>query len=300
MLTHEPAASLPGAHHTGLGYLIVAHRLPDQVLRLVTTLRRSSSGPIAVHIDRSARRSFAVVAATLAAMPDVLVFSARRVAWGHYSIVEAIFDTARELLRQYPALSHVKHLSGQDYPLQPLAQFEVLVAAHAGQSLMDSHDVTGPGRESQAEHVRYRYFTRLRRNWLRWPLPRRLPPMRFHGGSAFWCLARAHLAYVLALPSQDLHFFRGTLAADELVFQTLLANSPHRAAIVPMDVTWTSWPAGAASPATLDQRHFSVMIASGAFFARKFDPDHDAAVLDRIDHRLAQRTTANLSQTAPR
>src|SRR5438105_3844512 len=107
-----------------VGYLVVAHRGPTQVLRLLAAIRKQSDGPIAVHIDLKARQSFRPFQAPMQQLGRVLILSTRRVYWADYSIVAAVLDSLAAFLSRYPEVAHVKHLSGQDYPIKPLSVFE--------------------------------------------------------------------------------------------------------------------------------------------------------------------------------
>jgi hypothetical protein len=46
------------------------------------------------------------------------------------------------------------------------------------------------------------------------------------------------------------------------------------------------WSAAAPNPETLTLEHLPAILASGTHFARKFDPDRSAALLDALDARL--------------
>lgn len=265
-----------------VAYLIIAHDDPSQLLRLVRALRRDTERPIVVHIDRRARSHMGEVSAVLGGLSNVAVISAVRVSWGHFSLVEAMLAGLGEVLRRFPQACHIKHLSGHDYPIRGLADFEAFVDGYDRCSLIDHHPLPQPGRECQLEHVAYRHFTRLRRNWLRWPLPRTIRPGEYHVGSAFWCLAREHAEYLLALPPTAWQPFRPMLASDEIAFQSLLVHAPCRRDLVSVDLTWSPWRAGAPGPETIVD-DLPEMSASNCWFGRKFSSDASAIVLDRID-----------------
>lgn len=266
-----------------VGYLIVAHHKPGQLLRLVETIRRSSAAPVVVHVDRRARALDGAVEA-LRRMRDVVPVSAERVSWGHFSIVRAALAGLRVTLDRFPQVQHVKHLSGQDYPLRPLSEFESYVSGMPMRSIMQCQPLPCPGWENEFAHVEYRYLTRSRRRSLRWPAKRRLPPgLHVHFGSAFWCIARHHAEFVLGVPRAKYRLFEGALAADELFFQTLIMNSPFAAEVLDATLTFGKWSDAAPSPDVLTAQDFPDLLASGCFFGRKFDDAIDDTVLDRLD-----------------
>jgi hypothetical protein len=106
-------------------YLVTSHRNPQQVVRLVTALRRSSSdGQIVVHHDAS--RSV-LDAGALSGMKDVhqLPFS-MPVNWGDFSIVEMNLRCLDWITRNLD-FDWLVLLSGQDYPIRPLPEFEQFI-----------------------------------------------------------------------------------------------------------------------------------------------------------------------------
>ena len=269
-----------------VAYLILAHREPDQVVRLVKRLRAQSDGPILVHIDRKARRRFETAVGAIEALPRVSAISSRRIYWGHFSIVQAALTGLHELLRSNPDVTHIKHLSGQDYPIKPLRAFEAHLAASGERSHMDLVALPAPwGPDGGYGRVLYPHVRRTRRLYVRIPIRRRLPSgIRFHGGSAFWCLARAHAEYVLAQTAPLQRFFRWADISDEMFFHTALMNSPHADEVADEELTHVSWPSGEAeSPLVLDLPDLPALLASPAFFARKFAPETGAAILEALD-----------------
>lgn len=256
-----------------IGYLILAHRDPRQLQTLVTDLRAQTDGPILVHLDLKARPLFSDCVAALERLERVVVISRRAVHWGGFSIVQATLDGARELLARWPEVSHVKHLSGQDYPIRPLAEFEAWVGALGGRSAIDHNPL--PYSEWGAAGG----LDRVDRVWLyrgkhrvAWPLRRALPPgVTFHGGSAFWCLARAHLQHVLDRRDALAALFRRSFIPDETYFHTLVLNSPYREEVVNFPLTLTLWRSNASSPQILTVWDLDQILQAEGFFGRKFD-----------------------------
>lgn len=146
-------------------------------------------------------------------------------------------------------------------------------------------------------------------------------PMVLCGGSQWWTLTPAAVQHVLAsLADRRVRdYFRYTDGPDEIVVQTLLYNSrfreqlrghsayeawsrSERTGMLPETLfngRYIDWsperherpPEGGAArgPATLDDRDFDALTASGALFGRKFHPVRSAALLDRIDAELLER-----------
>lgn len=264
------------------GYIILAHHKPRQLARLVRALRAESDGPIFIHVDRRAPQMFAQAADILQGVPDVTLRSVHKVSWGGFGIVAAALEGLSHLLAD-PSVSHIQHLSGQDYPIKPVRAFEAMVMAAPDTSFMECRALPRSDwpPDGGMYRIRHRYLKCGVRP-IRLPVRRQLPPgITFYGGSAFWCLTRAHAEFALA--SELRAFFQHAFVSDELFFQTVLMNSPWRGAIVDKPMCYTSWSGNARSPKTLGQQDLEALMRVPQYFARKFDTDNDNAVLDQLD-----------------
>lgn len=103
-------------------YYISAHHKPDQLRRLIGTLRRGSPGAcIVLHLDAS---KGLIDPAEFSGLPGVhLVPEPTQVKWGLYSQLEMNFNTLSWMLDNL-SFDWVANLSAQDYPLQPLEAIE--------------------------------------------------------------------------------------------------------------------------------------------------------------------------------
>ena len=102
-----------------VGYIIVAHALPDQVVRLVGRLR-SDNASFFIHVDRrSPQPVMAVVERELGGAPDVQLLPRHRCGWGTFGQVLASLEGIRAVLQAPEPLDYAVLLTGQDYPLRP-------------------------------------------------------------------------------------------------------------------------------------------------------------------------------------
>jgi hypothetical protein len=271
-----------------VGYLIIAHHKPLQLLRLVHAIRAQSEGPIIIHLDRKSLRNFRNVIRDLEAIRHVSTISKRRIAWGQFSIVEAALDCMSALCGEFPHISHIKHLSGQDYLIKPIIAFEQLMMERRGLSSVDIHRLpwTYWSDRGGFERVEYTYF-RIGRRFFRFS-KRRLPyDVTFYGGSQFWCISREHCRYVLAEADKWRPLFRHSLIPDEMYFHTVLMNSKFADEIINEQITYVRWVGDAASPSLLGLEDLPELIRSRAYFARKFDICQDPRIIEALDQQLA-------------
>jgi hypothetical protein len=118
-----------------------------------------------------------------------------------------------------------------------------------------------------------------------------------YGGSTWWALtpdACNHIIDFIENNSAVVEFFVNTVCPDEMVFQTIIGNSPFRNS-VRRNLTYADWFSPGRKPAIIDERHIEIFEASKAgiiaddcygkgelLFARKF-PDNSDRLVNRID-----------------
>lgn len=283
-----------------IGYLIVAHQKPRQLLRLVRVIRAQSEGPIIVHLDRKSVGNFRDVVPHLQSMRHVRAISARRVSWGHFSIVQAALDCMSALCSEFPGISHIMHLSGRDYPIKPIAAFEQMMNDRRNRSSMDLRRLpcVGLGERDGFDRLEYIYFF-VARKFFRLA-KRRLPKdLTFYGGSQFWCLAREHCLYALTEADKWRHLFRHSLIPDEMYFHTILMNSKFSELLINEQITHAHFVGNAAHPSLLGLEDLPSLIRSSAYFARKFDVDADPHIMDALDRQFGIGTAEQATKSGP-
>ena len=299
-----------------VAYLIASHTLPDQVLRLASVLRRGSPGAsLVLHHDD---RSCSIDRAELNALDVRLVEPPTAVEWGESSQLEMVLRCLRWNL-DHTDFDWLVLISGQDYPIRPIAQIERSLADAAVDALIETCPCERPGLLSAVDEFAGRYHFRWRRtessavsslaqaasrkgSFIRtralpsgtWVGVRALrspfgPGLVCRRGSDWFNLSRAAVeavdAFVSARPDVLRHY-RRTLHPTESFVQTVLANSPSMR--LSGDYRrYTKWGApNQTGPQVLRMSDLDAMVESGWDFARKFDETVDRAVLDEIDRRV--------------
>jgi CTP:molybdopterin cytidylyltransferase MocA len=121
-------------------YLILAHRAPAQVARLVRRLHHRQSR-VWVHVDR--RADEAAFRRYLAPLGVRFVRDRQAVYWGTFSLVAATRAGLRAIRSAGEGFDHLVVLSGQDYPLVGTQALLTTLAAHRTESLV-SYAALGP------------------------------------------------------------------------------------------------------------------------------------------------------------
>lgn len=280
-----------------VAYLIMGHRDPDQILRLIHALRDSAAFFV-VHIDkRVGDQVFAPLRDYATAHPEVLL--ARRIPcyWGGAGIAEAMIECVKTTVASGKDFDYAILLSAQDYPIKSASQIEEFLTRNKGAEFIESFQLNKPNRWTphggafQAmNRVRYwTFFIRSRPFHLR--IPRKFPlGWEPFGGSQWWGLSRECIQYLddfLRRNRGVVQYFKHVFIPDESLFQTVISNSRFRDRIVNDDLRHIDWERpNPKYPRTLDMEDFETLRASPKLFARKFDSERSRECLERIDTEL--------------
>jgi hypothetical protein len=290
-------------------YIVLSHRNPEQVQRLIRALREGPAARVLVRHDQRGERLGAAEIEAAGGEPVEDDIDFEWAAWPH---VEVLLACLREAVARHdPDWALV--LSGQDYPLRPLAEIE----SELGASLLDGR--LGAVREVEEERpaagddefflrARYRHYTRPRAmpdlpGAMR-PLiyARELPPLvgvrriapapvPLVFSSDWLTLGRRAITTVLAAADNGrlMRYFRRVAVPSESLFASVLLNNDsltierdHRRVA---DFAYE----GAVHPEVLTSADYDRLVASGADFARKFDAAVDSHILDLLDEHRRRR-----------
>jgi hypothetical protein len=282
-----------GIQHVIIAYLILAHRYPDQLARLIDRLPVTS--PILVHFDaRADPRDWSEVQAIAALRANVQLVRRHRCYWGSFGIVAGTVELVASLVDSQRRFDYAVLLSGCDYPIKSNIEIETYLEARSGREHIECFPLDEPNRWDNddgplAGRSRYRnYYLSIRSRTFRIRANRRPPlGLRLHCGTQWWALSAACIRYCHAFLREHpayLRFFRSTAIPDEAVFQTIIASSPFRQAISGREPTLAIWGRPEPPfPATLTLGDWDELVASPFLFARKMDPALSAQLMNRLD-----------------
>ncbi len=226
-------------------YVVLAHADPQQLLRLLAALDRSS--PKFVHFD--ARYGDP--------LPDIAEYNAEYVAprikcfWGGFTLMEAT-RLASEFALQRCASRRFVLVSGACFPIMGPSEVLEFFEANQRQEFIDYFFLTEASpryaRKQGEFWVSEEHFERGPRTRLAAKalargltgllrlLPDRKPAFgeRVAFGSNWWALTRDCLEYACSQSRtrRDIEqFLRWTQSPEEMLFHTLIANSPYAAAV---------------------------------------------------------------------
>jgi hypothetical protein len=296
-----------------IAYVLLAYHKPEQLARLVRRLSSDSAG-FFIHVDR--RVSIAPFKAALrATKSSPITFIKREVSrWGSMGCVRAILNGMMEVLQGSGCYDRLVFLSGQDYPLRSNAKILEFFETHRDTDFMRCSRL--PCQDFWAGgmyRIDHYTFHVVGKRWMTCPplaepgsLKRRLanvlaglyfPRRRVlpsyvapYAGDTWFDLtadaAKYVLQFVRAHPDY-LKFHRYTHIPEESFFQCILMTLPDegmRHTLVNECPRFTKpLPPGIPHPKTLTVEDLAELRLTNKLFARKFDMEADAGVLDVLD-----------------
>jgi hypothetical protein len=273
-----------------IAYVISAYRRPDHLVRLVHRL----AGPdvrFFVHVDQKTREeTYRSMVEGLAGLGTTVTLLPRHAChWGGFGHVRASLKGLAAIAASRFDPDYVILLSGQDYPIKANAAIREFLAERDGRSSFLYFPLPTPNWSGGGLPRFHNWHLRWRRVHVRLPRRRRLPlGLVPWGGSAYWIMSRRGYLVVQSFVSEHpeyVRFFEHVDIPDEIFFQTILLNSAVAAECDDIRLHYTEWDRTPA-PAILTMEDYPHLVESPCLFARKFDPEVDAEVLDLIDERL--------------
>ena len=283
-----------------LAVLVLAHKNPGQIQLLVDTLLRENCS-VFVHIDKKAGSLFRDFFRQNTGRPQLYLYSRYKVYWGSYNQIRATFFLLGEAYNRVD-FDFVRLISGQDLPARPLKEFFAFLESNRAHSffsysaLPDTKNWSGNGGLDRVEWFWITNFPRRlgfffnKLNVLihmvqdRFGLRRR-SRTRWFGGANWFTLNREMAGYVceqIKTKPETLKRYRNTRLADEIILQTILMNSRYAPQVVNATLSFVDWHTGPEYPRTFTAGDHHRIVASGEFFARKFDSQKDTGIIQKI------------------
>jgi hypothetical protein len=296
--------------------LILAHQRPHQLARLLHVLDHPRLR-LYLHIDRRARMSDFQRTLDMADAPAPALLERRRTRWGGAEVVDVVLEGLERGLAE--GCDYFLLVSGQDFPLQSPESLIGLLAEAPDRTYMAHWGLPterwrfgGRDRlEFYAHNILGRRETciptgedvgRLSRrgralNGALRLLDARKPPRAFpgylrpYGGWSWWNMSGAAARYVVEFVRDHPGYRRYhefTLSADEIFFHSILCGTSFAQTheVLNDSLRFTIWSPGSSHPDVLTSDKLPQLLGSEMLFARKFDEELDAAVLDQLTARI--------------
>jgi len=247
-----------------IAYLVLVHRNPRLLERAIRTLSSKNSA-FFVHVDRKSNlREFSGVNG------DNTFFCGQRIPvyWGEYSQVEATLLLIQQALHSSTSYDYFILLHGSDYPLRNSDYIQSFLEENCGAEFISAVKMPAPGYPlSKINKLRYpsnkpvrRFVSRAlgklglaERNYMK-----HIGRLDAYAGDACWALSRDACKHVLGFLDNNPQveaYFRNTFTPDEVLFHTVLGNSPFLPRFK-RSLLYTDWPQSLHNhPAMLNNEH---------------------------------------------
>jgi glycosyltransferase involved in cell wall biosynthesis len=270
-------------------YLILAHKNPTQLLRIVKALD-ADYVRFFVHIDAKCdEQPFREVLSCR----DNVYFTSHRfnVNWGGFSMLEATFRLISDMLKFSELPDYVHLISGMDFPIKSKQDILDFFKLHNGKNFIETFSLPTP---------RWQYFgmNRVLYNWkidtlgltaayddvAKQQPQNALPDFKLYGGSQWWSLTGNCIEMLLNMynsKNEIINFFRSTFCPDEMLFQTAICNSQFKQTVADENMRKIDW--GKGTPKIWRNEDYYKFISCKELFARKFDAEIDSKIIDRLE-----------------
>jgi hypothetical protein len=267
-------------------FLIAAHAKPEQFLRLVNALDYPHFD-IFAHINLKADER-------LFYHPRV-IFVKERIpcCWAHWTFTEAEINLLKTAYKHPQSYKYYSFITGQDYPIKSNEEIYSILS-NSDKELINC--TSNPMVHWHKRYQRYHFMKDNLRHKMAQQvfrvLNRILPPRKFpagytpYFGSSWWTLTEECAGYVLDVIEKEkkfCEFFRYATCVDEMFVHTIIGNSKFIKNTTDA-LRYIDWSERRSNPKVLKYpEDFDKICHSKAIFARKFDTNVDAVILDKID-----------------
>ena len=288
-------------------YLIIAHHHFDMLARLIRALD-SEHADFYIHINRSVRDFDEKAIRSAAVKSGVQIFRKYKITWGADTQIRCELFLMEQAMKGRYDYYHL--LSGVDIPLKTSVEIEAFFEGQDKSFLevKQETDLTGTlervryfyplqpliGRQKTGRGWRYLLLDQLAYESLK--LQKMLgvdrtknAPFAYCRGGNWFSIRHDLVACAVGQRKLIERYFYCTMNADEMFLQCVAMASPLKDTIVQENLRLVDWQRtehGGCSPHTFTMEDYDMLVGSDRLFARKFDPDVDAEIINALYGRL--------------
>lgn len=268
-------------------YFITAYKQPSQLNWLFKAIY-SPNDIFLVHIDRKTpNHVHKDLRAVCSNHPNVHFMPSETIAWGGWSLAAITLDAIKILLELDQHWEYFFNLSGQDYPIKSTEFMRQQLRLEKSRNYIQMRRISNDPpkfRRHILRRLRWRCFESHGR-LVRTPMPLLRPKgLEIEWRGSFWAILTREFCDWLSrdpIVSECEGFLQHVKIPDEVLFQTLISNSPYMNSLISdnkREILWT----GQSGPKVLTIKDYEILRSSRAFFARKFDEAVDQTILSKL------------------
>ncbi len=290
-----------------IGFLILAHRYPNQLKQLIRSLLLVNDSRIYLHVDKKSNELFDEISAEFSFNNRVRFIGNRyRVYWGSFNQIRATFALMKSAFESRTE-DYFMLLSGQDFLIKsPSALISFISENKEKQFVMNFKLPDSQWRDGGLNRLSHFSFDIPGRPWFSNKLNSAIERLHIYsgfkrkvyfeqyGGSNWFNINFDALEYMVTYIKDHpeyLNSFKNTRCADEMFVQSMLLNSRFRDSVVSADLRYIDWSSGPEFPRIIREEDFEKIVTySEKFFARKFDSTIDGSVLNKLITYIGQNS----------
>ncbi len=276
-----------------LAYIIQAHKGFKQLSILIDILSKNSD--VYLHIDLKNDYLYNRLKDHYLSQKNIFILSDRiSVNWSGFSQVKATLNLLEAVRgKNY---DYVTLLSGQDLPIKSHSEIISFLSEDVHREFIHiapdyknySWRLLRYSPWSESKSIRNFPLNKLNsisiklQNLLNIKKPF-LKNLDIYMGSSWFTITNNAVEYILdSIDDKLIEGFRSTTCSDEHFIQTLLMNSPFKERVVRENIVYIYWSEGNPNPKILTMDDYLKLKNSTKLFARKFDIDVDADIINKI------------------
>ncbi|MBO3273256.1 beta-1,6-N-acetylglucosaminyltransferase [Hymenobacter defluvii] len=283
-----------------VAHLIMAYKEPKQIERLIQKMSHKGS-TFYIHVDKKIdSRPFAY----LGKLENTKLTQTKLlVNWAGYSFTNAILQCIKEIFETGNEYDFINVMSGQDYPIKSNEYIYKFFSNNIGKSFL-SYEAYGSQWWKSAKHRVEKYHLtdfvfkghyRIQQ-FINFLMPKRKFPLSYtlYGGNCatWWTISKKCAEYIVDFIEKNpgiKRFAQFTWAPDEYLIPTIIINSHLKDTVVNNNLRYIDWSLGGANPKILLDNDLQSLEHSDKLFARKFDMERSAALLNQIDEVIIRK-----------
>lgn len=274
------------AEQVTIAYFILVHRFPEQFKRLFKAIFHPENYYL-IHLDKkTGLEVYDDIKGFLIDFPNTYILDSENVIWGGYSMVQAELNGMQYLLNINAEWDFFINLSGQDYPMKSQKIIREFLTKNKGNNFLKIANQASERPETMNRIENY--FVETSNGFEGIPYKRAyLKDVISYIGGQWMILTRQCCEFICNSGEMQKFedYYLNTLIADESFFQTVLMNTSFDGKLINDDKRAIIWiPDGDIKlrPKTFTEDDIKFLLTGDNLFARKFDDNIDANIIDMI------------------
>lgn len=266
-----------GVIHIKYAVCMLAHQKPELIKRIVEKVK-SQQVQVYIHLDaRKEMGDFTHIEGVKFIENRVKVF------WGGRSMVVAMYNLIEQVLRDQEC-DYILFISGEDYPIVPADRYHEYIDPEKNYITYEQFPKSDWDYGGIDRINRYYFFRNDRvflsraliklQKILHYQKPYWRKDFQVYGGSQWININRKAAQYILENWKKYYRFFKYCRIPDEMIFQTILMNSPMKDTVINNNLRFLRFEKNQDHPLYLDERFLNDIHASKSVFCRKIRDTH--------------------------